>query len=163
MSVVVGYLPHVGGRASLDLALQLAHALDEDLSVVTVVPRQWSTPSMARVDAEYAEYAQQVGEEAERQARLYLSETTVTVQVSYRTVTGRSVAAALLEAVHTSDTKVLVLGSATDGQVGRVVVGSTVFVVLAVTWRSPWRRAATGTAAGSPRAGSCATAPAPAR
>ena len=125
MSVVVGYLPHVGGRASLDLALQLAHALDEDLSVVTVVPRQWSTPSMARVDAEYAEYARQVGEEAERQARLYLSETTVTVRVSYRTVTGRSVAAALLEAVHTSDTKVLVLGSATDGQVGRVVVGST--------------------------------------
>jgi nucleotide-binding universal stress UspA family protein len=125
VSVVVGYLPHKGGRASLDLALQLAHALDEDLTVVTVVPRQWSTPSMAKIDAEYAEFARQVGEEAERQARAYLSETTVTIRVGYRTITGRSVAAALLEAVHTTDTRVLVLGSSSDGQVGRVVVGST--------------------------------------
>jgi nucleotide-binding universal stress UspA family protein len=125
VSIVVGYLPHKGGRASLDLALQLAHALDEDLTVVTVVPRQWTTPSMAKVDAEYAEFARQVGVEAERQARAYLSETTVTIRVGYRTITGRSVAAALLEAVHTTDTQVLVLGSSTDGQVGRVVVGST--------------------------------------
>jgi nucleotide-binding universal stress UspA family protein len=63
--------------------------------------------------------------EAERQARAYLAETTVTIRVGYRTITGRSVAAALLEAVHTTDTQVLVLGSSTDGQVGRVVVGST--------------------------------------
>ena len=69
MSVVVGYTPSKGGRGSLDLGLQLAHALDEPMAVVTVVPRQWSTPSMARVDAEYGEYARQVAEEAERQAR----------------------------------------------------------------------------------------------
>jgi nucleotide-binding universal stress UspA family protein len=125
MSVVVGYTPNKGGRGSLDLGLQLAHALDEPMAVVTVVPRQWSTPSMARVDAEYGEYARQVGEEAERQARAYLSDTTVTVEVSYRAVTGRSIASALIDAVGHLDASVLVLGSSADGQVGRVVVGST--------------------------------------
>ncbi|WP_375430176.1 universal stress protein [uncultured Friedmanniella sp.] len=125
MSVVVGYLPHKGGRGSLDLGLQLAHALDEPMVVVTVVPRQWSTPSMARVDAEYADYAVQVGQEAERQARAYLTDTTVKVDISYRSVTGRSTASALVDAVGELGATVLVLGSSTDGQVGRVVVGST--------------------------------------
>jgi nucleotide-binding universal stress UspA family protein len=125
VSVVVGYTPGKGGRGSLDLGLQLAHALDEPMAVVTVVPRQWSTPSMARVDAEYGEYARQVGEEAERQARAYLTDTTVTVDLTYRAVTGRSIAGALIDAVGELDATVLVLGSSTDGQVGRVVVGST--------------------------------------
>lgn len=125
MTVVVGYTPSKGGRGSLDLALQLAHALDEDLLVVTVVPRQWATPSMARVDAEYGEYARQVGEESERQAREYLSETTVTVETAYRVVAGRSIANALIGAVEEVGASVLVLGSSADGQVGRVVVGST--------------------------------------
>lgn len=125
MTVVVGYTPGKGGRGSLDLGLQLAHALGEDLEVVTVVPRQWSTPSMARVDAEYGEYARQVGEEAERQARAYLTDTTVTIEVTYRTVTGRSIPNALLGAVEDAAVTVLVLGSSADGQVGQVVVGST--------------------------------------
>ena len=118
MSVVVGYTPGKGGRGSLDLGLQLAHALDEPMAVVTVVPRQWSTPSMARVDAEYGAYARQVGEEAERQARAYLTDTTVTVDLTYRAVTGRSIASALIDAVGELDGTVLVLGSSTDGQVG---------------------------------------------
>ena len=62
MTVVVGYIPHRGGRGALDLGLQLAHARGEAMAVVTVVPRQWTTPSLAKVDAEYAEYARQVGE-----------------------------------------------------------------------------------------------------
>ena len=61
MTVLVGYVPHKGGRGSLDLGMQLAHALGTPLGVVTVVPRQWSTPSLARVDAEYAEFALQLG------------------------------------------------------------------------------------------------------
>ncbi len=125
MTVVVGYTPGKGGRGSLDLGLQLAHALDEPMAVVTVVPRQWSTPSMAKVDAEYGQYAAQVGQEAERQARAYLTDTTVKVDVSYSAVTGRSIAGALLDALEGLDASVLVLGSSSDGQVGRVVVGST--------------------------------------
>ena len=68
MTVLVGYVPHKGGRGSLDLGLQLAHAVGTSLSVVTVVPRQWSTPSLARVDAEYAEFAQQLLTQHPREA-----------------------------------------------------------------------------------------------
>lgn len=125
MPVVVGYTPSKGGRGSLDLGLQLAHALREDLVVATVVPRQWSTPSMARVDAEFGEYARQVGEESERQARDYLSDTTVNLTTTYRVVPGRSIADALVGVVEDVGASVLVLGSSADGQVGRVVVGST--------------------------------------
>lgn len=125
MTVVVGYLPHKGGRGSLDLGLQLASAFGEDLAVVTVVPRQWSIPAMATVDPEYADYARQVGDEAERQARHYLSETSVSVEVTYQAFTGRSVASALVDAVETLGASLLVLGSSADGRVGRVVVGST--------------------------------------
>ena len=52
VTVVVGYIPHRGGRGALDLALQLAHVRGEAMAVVTVVPRQWTTPSLAKVDAE---------------------------------------------------------------------------------------------------------------
>lgn len=125
MTVVVGYLPHKGGRGSLDLGLQLAHALAEPMAVVTVVPRQWSTPSLAKVDAEYAEYARQVGEFAEARAREYLSDTSVEVPTSYRAVRGRSSSSALLESAEELDATVLVLGSSTDGAQGRITVGAT--------------------------------------
>ncbi len=125
MTIVVGYIPHRGGRGALDLGMQLAHARGEAMAVVTVVPRQWSTPSMAKVDAEYADYARLVGEESEQQAREYLTDTSVTVPTSYRTATGRSVGAALVEAVHELDASTLVIGSSADGPEGRIVTGST--------------------------------------
>jgi nucleotide-binding universal stress UspA family protein len=125
VTVLVGYVPHKGGRGSLDLGLQLAHALGSSLHVVTVVPRQWSTPSLARVDAEYAEFAQQLGQQAEAKAREYLVDPSVDVAIDYHAVTGRSVTSALLEAAADCAASVLVLGSSTDGAVGRIVVGST--------------------------------------
>lgn len=125
MTVVVGYIPHRGGRGALDLALQLAHARGEDMAVVTVVPRQWTTPSLARVDAEYAEYARQVGEQAQAQARAYLQETSVAVATTYRAVTGRSVSSALVETVQDLGASTLVIGSSADGAEGRIVTGST--------------------------------------
>ncbi|MBA8793899.1 nucleotide-binding universal stress UspA family protein [Friedmanniella endophytica] len=125
MTVVVGHLPHKGGRGSLDLGLQLAHTLGRPLAVVTVVPRQWATPSLARVDGEFAEYARQVGERAEAQAREYLSETTVEVEVRYEAVPGRSSSAALVETARRLDAALLVLGSSTDGAEGRITVGAT--------------------------------------
>ena len=125
MTVVVGYIPHRGGRGALDLGLQLAHARGEAMAVVTVVPRQWTTPSLAKIDAEYAEYARQVGEAAEQQAREYLTDTSVTVDTSYRTATGRSVSSALVDAVREVDGSTLVIGSSADGPEGRIVTGST--------------------------------------
>lgn len=125
MTVVVGYTPHRGGRGALDLGLQLAHARGESMAVVTVVPRQWTTPSLARVDAEYVEYARQVGEQAEAQARDYLQDTSVDVATSYRAVTGRSVSSALVETVHELEGSTLVVGSSADGPENRIVTGST--------------------------------------
>lgn len=133
MSVVVGYVPHKGGRGSLDLGLQFASALGLPMTVVTVVPRQWSTPSLAKVDAEFAEYARQLGEQAEAKARDYLRDTTVDVDVDYRAVQGRSVTSALLGAAEECGADLLVLGSSTDGAVGRVVVGSTTDKLLHVS------------------------------
>jgi nucleotide-binding universal stress UspA family protein len=124
VTVVVGYIPHRGGRGALDLGLQLAHARGEAMAVVTVVPRQWSTPSLAKIDAEYAEYARQVGEAAEEQAREYLTDTSVTVDTSYRTATGRSVSSALIDAVRAVEGSTLVIGSSADGPEGRIVTGS---------------------------------------
>lgn len=127
MSVVVGYVPHPGGHGALDLGLQLAHALGESLSVVTVVPRQWSTPSLAKIDAEYVDYARQVGEQAEQSARAYLVETSVTVPTQFRAVTGRSTPSALVGAVEDLQASILVLGSSTGGggDPDRIVLGST--------------------------------------
>jgi nucleotide-binding universal stress UspA family protein len=125
VTVVVGYIPHRGGRGALDLGLQLAHARAEPMVVVTVVPRQWTTPSLARIDAEYAEYARQVGEEAEKQARDYLTDTSVSVATSYRATPGRSVSSALVAAVEELGASTLVIGSSADGPEGRIVFGAT--------------------------------------
>jgi nucleotide-binding universal stress UspA family protein len=125
MTIVVGYIPHRGGRGALDLGLQLAHARSETMAVVTVIPRQWQTPSMARIDAEYAEYARQVGEEAEQQARDYLRETSVEVETTYRATTGRSVSSALVETAQELGGSTLVIGSSADSPEGRIVTGAT--------------------------------------
>jgi nucleotide-binding universal stress UspA family protein len=125
VTVVVGYIPHRGGRGALDLGLQLAHARGEAMAVVTVIPRQWQTPSMARIDAEYAEYARQVGEEAEQQARDYLRDTSVEVETTYRATTGRSVSSALVETAQELGGSTLVIGSSADSPEGRIVTGAT--------------------------------------
>jgi nucleotide-binding universal stress UspA family protein len=125
MTIVVGYIPHRGGRGALDLGLQLAHARGETMAVVTVIPRQWQTPSMARIDAEYAEYARQVGEEAEQQARDYLRDTSVEVETTYRATTGRSVSSALVETAQELGGSTLVIGSSADSPEGRIVTGAT--------------------------------------
>ena len=125
MTVVVGYIPYRGGRGALDLGLQLAHARGEAMAVVTVIPRQWSTPSMAKIDAEYAEYARQVGEEAEQQARDCLRDTSVEVETTYRATTGRSVSSALVETAQELGGSTLVIGSSADGPEGRIVTGAT--------------------------------------
>ncbi|MCU1406927.1 MAG: hypothetical protein JWQ43_3230 [Glaciihabitans sp.] len=125
MTVLVGYLPDKGGRAALDLGLQLAAATGRPLVVATVVPRQWATPSLARIDAEYADYARRVGEDAERRGREYLDKTAPRVPVTFRSITGRSVPSALVDAAVELEAGFLILGSSADGPLGLVVVGST--------------------------------------
>ena len=80
---------------------------------------------MAKIDAEYAEYARQVGEEAEQQARDYLRDTSVEVETTYRATTGRSVSSALVETAQELGGSTLVIGSSADGPEGRIVTGAT--------------------------------------
>lgn len=131
MTIVVGYLPAKGGRASLDLAAVLARSgRAESVAVVTVVPPHWTTPSMAKVDAEFAAWAHQQGEAALDQARQYVAGKWPDVQMTFHQGTGRSVPSALLQACADLSGDLLVLGSSTDGRVGQIIVGSTATPLL---------------------------------
>lgn len=125
MTVVVGYLAGKGGTSALHLAAEFATTLKTSLTVVTVVPRPWMTPSLARVDTEYAQYAEQLAVQSAQEATRFFASLGGALDVDCRKVAHRSASGGLLEAVGGLETEVLVVGSASDGQLGQVVVGST--------------------------------------
>jgi nucleotide-binding universal stress UspA family protein len=125
VTVVVGYLAGKGGRSALHLAVEAATTLKTSLTVTTVVPRPWMTPSPARIDAEYAQYAEQLAADSAKEAQQLIGSLSDGLKVNYHKVAHRSVSGGLLEAVNELAADVLVLGSAADGKLGQVVVGST--------------------------------------
>jgi len=125
MTVLVGYLAGKGGRSALHLAVEAARTLKTALAVVTVVPRPWTTPSPARIDAEYAQYADVLAADSAEQARVLIEELDARLPVSFHKFAHRSVSGGLLDAVEELQAEVLVLGSAADGALGQVIVGST--------------------------------------
>jgi nucleotide-binding universal stress UspA family protein len=125
VTVAVGYLAGKGGRSPLYLAVEAAKTLKTSLTVVTVVPRPWMTPSLGRIDAEYAQYADQLAAKSAKQAQECVDSIAHGIEVNYHKVAHRSVSGGLLEAVAELKSEVLVLGSAADGKLGQVVVGST--------------------------------------
>jgi len=125
MSVAVGYLAGKGGRSPLYLAVEAARTLKTSLTVVTVVPRPWMTPSIARIDAEYAQYADQLAADSAKEAQECLDSIGSGVEVDYLKVAHRSASGGLLEAIDELKAEALVLGSAADGKLGQVVIGST--------------------------------------
>lgn len=125
MTVLVGYLAGKGGRSALHLAAEAARTLQTPLAVVTVVPKPWTTPSPARIDAEFAQYAESLAADSARQARECLASLDGALEVTFHRFAHRSTAGGLLDAVAELDADVLVLGSASDGHLGQVVIGST--------------------------------------
>jgi nucleotide-binding universal stress UspA family protein len=125
VTVVVGYLAGKGGRSSLHLAVEAAETLKTSLTVVTVVPRPWMTPSLARIDAEYAQYAEQLAAISAKEAQECIDSITDGLEVAFHKVAHRSASGGLLEAVDEHNAEVLVLGSASDGKLGQVILGST--------------------------------------
>ncbi|GJF16830.1 universal stress protein [Mycolicibacterium cyprinidarum] len=125
MTVLVGYLVGKCGHAPLNLAVEVARALNTSLTVAAVVPRPWMTPSPARVDAEFAAYADQLGADSEREAREYLDTIAAGISISFLQVASRTAGDGLLEAVERVDADVLVVGSSANGAFGQVVLGST--------------------------------------
>jgi nucleotide-binding universal stress UspA family protein len=125
LTVVVGYLAGKGGLSALHLAVQAASTLKTSLAVATVVPRPWMTPSPARIDAEYAQYAEQLAANSAKEAQQCIGSLSDGLKVSYHKVAHRSVSGGLLEAIEEHSPEVLILGSAADGKLGQVVIGST--------------------------------------
>jgi nucleotide-binding universal stress UspA family protein len=125
VTVAVGYLADKGGRSPLYLAVEAAKTLKTTLTVVTVVPRPWMTPSLGRVDAEYAEYAEQLAANSAKQAQECIDSIASGLEVSYHKVAHRSTSGGLLEAAAELEPELLILGSASEGSLGQVVVGST--------------------------------------
>ncbi|HTY27732.1 MAG TPA: universal stress protein [Mycobacterium sp.] len=125
MTVVVGYLAGKSGTAPLQLAVGAARTLRTSLTVTTIVPKPWTTPSPARIDAEYASWADQLAADSAKEAQRYLATLSVGVEVAYHSHAHRSVSGGLVEVVGELDADVLVLGSSANGQLGQVVVGST--------------------------------------
>lgn len=125
MTVAVGFLAGKGGRSPLYLAVEAAKTLKTSLTVVTVVPRPWMTPSLGRIDAEYAQYAQQLAASSASQAQECIDSIAEGLDVKYHKVSHRSASGGLLEAVSKLEPELLILGSAADGKLGQVVIGST--------------------------------------
>jgi nucleotide-binding universal stress UspA family protein len=125
VTVVVGYLAGKSGRSALHLAVEAAQVLKTSLAVVTVVPKPWTTPSPARIDAEYATWADQLGRDSHREAQGFLDKSAKGLDVSYHKFASRTAGEGLLDAAEQLNAQVLVTGSCAHGSLGQVVLGST--------------------------------------
>jgi nucleotide-binding universal stress UspA family protein len=125
VTVAVGYLARKCGTSPLYLAVEAARTLKTTLTVITVVPRPWMTPSLGRIDAEYAQYAEQLATDSAKQAQECIDSIADGLEVNYHKVAHRSASGGLLEAAGQLEPDVLILGSAADGKLGQVVAGST--------------------------------------
>jgi nucleotide-binding universal stress UspA family protein len=125
VTVAVGYLAGKSGRSPLYLAAEAANTLKTSLTVVTVVPRPWVVPSLGRIDGEYAQYAEQLAANSAKEAHGCIDSIASGLEVKYHKVAHRSASGGLLEAAGELEPEVLILGSAADGKLGQVVVGST--------------------------------------
>jgi nucleotide-binding universal stress UspA family protein len=125
MTVVVGYLAGKGGLAALHLGVEAAKTLKTSLAVVTVVTKPWTTPSQARIDAEYAQYADRLAADSATQAQQCIESLDAELEVGFHKYAHRSAPGGLLVAAEELKADALVLGSAADGKLGQVVIGST--------------------------------------
>jgi hypothetical protein len=68
VTVVAGYRAGKVGLSGLHLAVRIARTLVTSLTVATVVPKPWLTPSLARVDAEYEHWADHLAADSAKEA-----------------------------------------------------------------------------------------------
>ncbi|CFD01770.1 amino acid ABC transporter [Mycobacterium tuberculosis] len=125
VTIVVGYLAGKVGPSALHLAVRVARMHKTSLTVATIVRRHWPTPSLARVDAEYELWSEQLAAASAREAQRYLRRLADGIEVSYHHRAHRSVSAGLLDVVEELEAEVLVLGSFPSGRRARVLIGST--------------------------------------
>jgi nucleotide-binding universal stress UspA family protein len=117
----------------LHLAVRAARTLETSLTVATIVPKPWLTPSLARVDAEYEHWADHLAADSAKEAERFLYPLAGGIEITYFHRAHRSVSGGLIEVVEEVDGEVLVLGSLPSGgrglgappARGGVVIGTT--------------------------------------
>lgn len=127
MRYVVGLSADRGGLDALSLGRMLARSGDVTLTVCMVLPEVWGYPSLARVDAEYAEFLKRHAEETTAEARAVLGES---VRAEYVTTPAPSATEGLIATATQMDADLVVLGSARHGPLGRFTLGSVTNGVL---------------------------------
>ncbi|OBI85196.1 universal stress protein [Mycobacterium sp. 1245805.9] len=125
MTVVAGYRAGEVGLSGLHLAVRAARTLGTSLTVATVVPKPWLTPSLARVDAEYEQWAERLAADSAEEAARFLRDLCDGIDVTYLHRAHRSVSGGLIEVVEEVGGDVVVLGSLPSGGPGLVVIGTT--------------------------------------
>ncbi|WP_395018619.1 universal stress protein [Dongia sp.] len=121
MKVLVGYSADSGGTEALALGLLMARAGSGSLVVCTIVPETWGHPSMARVDAEYAQFLDQHAQKALEKARLQVGGK---VPADYVCKSASAVREGLLEVAAREAADCVVLGSARGAPRGHIRAGS---------------------------------------
>ncbi|OBF49811.1 universal stress protein [Mycobacterium sp. 852002-50816_SCH5313054-b] len=125
MSVVVGYRAGEVGLSGLHLGVRAARSLRASLVVATIVPKPWLTPSFARVDAEFEQWADNLAADSANEAARFLGDVSDGIDVAYLHRAHRSVSGGLIEVVEEVGGEVVVLGSLPSGGPGPVVIGTT--------------------------------------
>ena len=124
MTVVAGYRAGEVGLSGLHLAVCVARTLGTSLAVATIVPKPWLIPSLARVDAEYEQWADHLAADSATEAARFLHDLRDGIDVAYLHREHRSVSGGLIEVVEELGGEVLVLGSLPSAG-GGVVIGTT--------------------------------------
>jgi nucleotide-binding universal stress UspA family protein len=121
VKLLVGYSADSGGTEALALGLQLAGASRGNLTVCTIVPETWGHPSMARVDAEYARFLEQLAQKALDKARAQVGDR---APATYLCRPAPAVHEGLLAVAEEKSIDCVVLGSARRASRGHIRVGS---------------------------------------
>jgi nucleotide-binding universal stress UspA family protein len=127
MKYLVGYSADQGGREALALGLMLARSSNGSLVVCTILPETWGHPSMARVDAEYADFLERHGRKTLDKARAFVSNRVLAEFVARAAPSARDGLCATAADVGAD---CIVLGSTRAAPIGRFLEGSVTASVL---------------------------------
>lgn len=125
MTVLVALAPERPDTGVLPLGIAIARSLAEPLELLTVSPPPWGVPSMARVDAEFSEWADHAAADAQAGALAVVAAAAPELPVQAHRAEGRSIAATLSDEADRLSATVLVIGSSGDVAHGRIGIGST--------------------------------------
>lgn len=130
MTIVVGYVQGEGGTGGVQLGAMLAESLSTDLVVASVVPKPWTTPSMAKVDAEFSEWTDQIIAKAHAEVDDYMTIYPPQLEWRFQRLDHRTASAALIDLAMKVHADAIAISSSGDGQLGQIIAGSTADALL---------------------------------